>query len=93
MNRTEVVSAVAQQAGVTQSDADKVLKAFAAVLADAIERKEKVTLPGFMSAEATHRNARVGRNPQTGEEIQVAATWAVKLTPGSALKDAAKRAN
>jgi len=93
MNRTEVVSAVAQQAGVTQTDADKVLKAFAAVLADAIERKEKVTLPGFMSAEATHRNSRDARNPRTGEVVKVPATWAAKLTPGSALKDAAKRAN
>ena len=51
---------------------------------------DKITIPGFLSIEQTFRSARTGRNPQTGETIQIAATNAAKVSAGSKLKAAAK---
>lgn len=87
MNRTELVEAIAQRTGVTKSDVDSSLKGlFEVVAATVADGKEKITIPGFISFEQSHRSARTGRNPSTGEAIQVAATDTVKVSAGSKLK-------
>jgi len=89
VNRSELVSAIADQAGVTAKDADAVLKAFADVVADQLGKREKVAITGFLTFEAKPRAARTARNPRTGAEIAVPATTVPKVTAGSALKAAA----
>jgi DNA-binding protein HU-beta len=90
MNRSELVSAVAERSGVSAKQADTVLKAFAEVVGDVVGKgQEKVTLPGFLTFERVERAARTARNPRTGEPIQIAAGHAVKVSPGSTLKAAA----
>ncbi len=87
MNRSELIEAVAQRAGVGKSDVDAVLKGFQDVVATTVAKgEEKITIPGFISFEQGARSAREGRNPQTGETIQVAASKTVKITAGSKLK-------
>ena len=77
--------------GVNPLDVEKVLKGFEDEVNDVVSKgDEKLTLPGFLSFERTRRAARTGRNPQTGETIQVPASNAVKVTAGSKLKATAK---
>ena len=91
MNRTELVDSLADKAGVSKSDADKVLTAFYEVAADLVSRGgDKLTIPGFLSIEQVTRSAREGRNPQTGERIHIAESKGVKISAGSKLKSAAK---
>jgi DNA-binding protein HU-beta len=93
VNRSELVAAVADKAGVSQKDADAVLKAFADAIVDALAKKEKVSLPGFLTFDVGFREARTGRNPQTGAEVQIKATHTAKVSAGSALKAAAAKNN
>ena len=91
MNRSELVAALAQQAEVPRKDADAVLAALATVVGDVVAKgDEKVTVPGFLTFERTHRAARTARNPQTGDPIEIPAGYSVKVSAGSKLKDAAK---
>ena len=90
MNRTEFIAAVAGKAGVAEADTDKVRAAFEDVGFDVVaDGKDKLSLPGFLTFEQGARAAREGRNPATGETIQIAATKTVKVTAGSKLKAAA----
>lgn len=87
MNRSELIEAVADRAGVAKSDVDAVLKGFQDVVSSTVAKgEEKITIPGFLSFEQGARSARTGRNPQTGETIQVAASKTVKISAGSKLK-------
>jgi DNA-binding protein HU-beta len=87
MNRSELIEAVAQRSGVGKSDVDAVLKGFQDVVSSTVAKgDEKITIPGFLSFEQGARSARTGRNPQTGEAIQVAASKTVKISAGSKLK-------
>ena len=88
MNKSELASAVAEKAGVSASAASEVITALQAVLSDSVAKGEKVTVPGFFSLERVERAERKGRNPQTGEAIQIPAGHGVKLTAGSKLKAA-----
>ena len=91
MTKTELVAAISDKTGVSKTDVEKVLKGFEDEVHEVVsDGKEKLTLPGFLSFERTHRAARTGRNPQTGETIQVPAANAVKVTAGSKLKATAK---
>jgi DNA-binding protein HU-beta len=92
MNKSELVAAVAARTGQTQNDVDETIKALFEVVAEAIGKGDKVTIPGWISFEQTQRSARTGRNPATGETIQIAATKAAKVSAGSKLKAAAKGA-
>ncbi len=89
MNRKELVAAVAEEADLEQKTVDAVLRALQSTLEDCAAKSEKVSVPGFFSLSVGKREARVGRNPATGETIQIAAANTVKLTAGSALKAAA----
>lgn len=72
MNRSELVAALADRAEVTRKDADAVLAAFAETVGEIVAKgDEKVTIPGFLTFERTHRAARTARNPQTGEPINI----------------------
>ncbi|NGN66315.1 integration host factor [Streptomyces sp. A7024] len=91
MNRSELVAALSERAEVTRKDADAVLAALAEVAGEVVAKgDEKITVPGFLTFERTHRAARTARNPQTGEPIQIPAGYSVKVSAGSKLKDAAK---
>lgn len=87
MNKTELVSIMAEKAEITKVDAEKALTAFTEAVADALKAGDKVQLLGFGTFEVAERPAREGRNPRTGETIQIAAAKAPKFKAGKALKD------
>ncbi len=87
MNKTELVAAMAEQAGLSKKDAEAALKAFTDVVANELKENGKVQLVGFGTFEVSERAAREGRNPQTGETMTIAASKAPKFKAGKALKD------
>ena len=87
MNKTELVAAMADQAGLSKKDAEKALKAFTDVVAEELKKDGKVQLVGFGTFEVSSRAAREGRNPQSGAPMKIAASKAPKLKAGKALKD------
>ena len=89
MNKAEFVSAIAKRADVPAATVDSVIDGLREELVEAITRGDKVALPGLLTVERSQRSARTGRNPQTGESIEIAAANTVKVTAGSVLKKAA----
>nr|CRH06044.1 HU, DNA-binding transcriptional regulator, alpha subunit [Candidatus Magnetococcus massalia] len=87
MKLVELKKAVAEKAEMTQADADKAIKASFDAISEALGKGESVQLPGFGTFSIGERAARTGRNPQTGAEIQIAASKNVKFKAGKALKD------
>ena len=87
MNKTELIAAVADEAGLSKKDAEKALKAFTDVIGSELKKGEKVQLVGFGTFEVSERAEREGRNPQTGEVMKIAASKAPKFKAGKALKD------
>ena len=87
MNKTELVAAMADQAGLSKKDAEKALKAFTDVVAEELKKDGKVQLFGFGTFEVSSRAAREGRNPQSGAPMKIAASKAPKFKAGKALKD------
>ena len=87
-NRSELVAEVAGKAGTSQAAVNSVLDALFEVFESSVASGEKITIPGWLAVERTDRAARTGRNPQTGETIQIAAGNSEKLTAGSILKAA-----
>ena len=90
MNKTELVKAVAEQAELTQKDAAKAVDALFATISNTLAQEEKIQLIGFGTFEVRERAARKGRNPQTGEEIDIAASKVPAFKPGKELKEAVK---
>ncbi len=88
MNKTELIEAVAEAAGLTKTDSDKAVNALLATVTAAVQAGDKVTIPGFGTFEVTERKARTGRNPQTGETIKIAASKSPKFKAGSGFKAA-----
>ena len=88
MNKTELVAAMTENADLSKKDAEKALKAFIEVVTDELKKDEKVQLVGFGTFEVAQRAAREGRNPLTGEKMQIKASKAPKFKAGKALKDA-----
>lgn len=87
MNKAELIGSVAEKAGMSKKDAEKAVNAVFASVGDALAKGEKVQLVGFGTFEVRERAARTGRNPQTGEEIQIAASRVPAFRAGKALKD------
>ena len=87
MNKTEFIAAVAEEAGLSKTDAAKAVKAFTDVVTEEMKKGEKVQLIGFGNFEVSERPAREGRNPRTGETMTIAASKTPKFKPGKALKD------
>ena len=90
LNKTELVAAVAADSGQSQTVVSSVFDALFNKLAESVSTDVKVSIPGWLSVERTSRAARTGRNPQTGEAIQIPAGHGVKISAGSKLKAAAK---
>jgi DNA-binding protein HU-beta len=90
MNKTELVKAVAEQAELTQKDAAKAVDALIETISETLAQEEKIQLIGFGTFEVRERSARKGRNPQTGEEIEIAASKVPAFKPGKELKEAVK---
>ncbi len=90
MNRSELVAAMAAESGLSQADVNRAVDALFTVVSGAVASGTKVAIPGWISFEQTHRQARQGRNPQTGATIQIAASKGIKVSAGSKLKAAAK---
>ncbi len=88
MNKAELINCVAEKAEMTKKDAEKAVNAVLEAIEEALKRGEKVQLVGFGTFEVRERAARTGRNPQTGEEIQIAACKVPAFRAGKALKDA-----
>mgnify|MGYP005891245827 CR=1 FL=1 len=92
MNKTEFIAAVAEEAGLSKTDAAKAVKAFTDVVTEEMKKGEKVQLIGFGTFETRERKARQGRNPRQPEEvIQIEASKAPVFKAGKALKDAVNK--
>ena len=87
MNKTELVDAIAKQAGLSKKDSEAALKAFTDTVGKALKKGDKVQLVGFGTFEVSKRAAREGRNPQTGATMKIKASKAPKFKAGKALKD------
>ena len=88
MNKNEFVAAIAEKSGLTKKDAEAALTDYTEVVTDALKAGDSVQLIGFGTFEVRERAARQGRNPHTGETIEIAAANAPAFKPGKALKDA-----
>jgi len=88
MNKTELVDAIAQSSNLTKADAHRALDATIKAITDSLTNNEPVTLIGFGAFEVRERAARSGRNPRTGESIQIKASKNPAFKAGKALKDA-----
>ena len=87
MNKAELVAAVAEKAGLSKKDSEKAINAAFDSITAALVGGEKVQLVGFGAFEVKARNARVGRNPKTKEEIEIPASRVAVFKAGKALKD------
>ena len=83
MNKTELVAAVAEKTGLTKKDAEKLIE----TVKEEVAKNEKVQLIGFGTFEARKRNARTGKNPQSGEAIEIPAATVPAFKAGKAFKD------
>lgn len=90
LNKNDLVAAIAAESGQSQAAVAGVVDSFFNVVAKSVGSGTKVSIPGWISFERTHRAARAGRNPATGATIQIAASNGVKVAAGSKLKAAAK---
>ena len=88
MNKSELVSAIAEKSGVSKADADKMVSAFVETSKETLAKGESIQLIGFGTFSVAERVARIGRNPKTGKEIQIAAKKVAKFKAGSALSEA-----
>jgi len=88
VTKADLVNAMAEKAGLSKADAEKALAAFTTVVTDALKAGDKVALVGFGTFSVGERAARTGKNPQTGEQINIPAAKTPKFKAGKALKDA-----
>ncbi|TYP50870.1 HU family DNA-binding protein [Thermosediminibacter litoriperuensis] len=87
MNKAELISIMAEKSGLTKKDSEKALNAFIEAVSEALSKRDKVQLVGFGTFEVRERSQRKGRNPQTGEEINIPAASIPAFKAGKALKD------
>ena len=88
MNKAQLIDAIAAEANLTKADAKRALDAFVTTTTKALKASDRVALVGFGSFAVSKRNARTGRNPQTGAPITIKAKKVVKFKAGSELGDA-----
>ena len=87
MNKNDLIASVASSAGLSKSDATRAIESFLDAITNALKRDEKVSIVGFGNFSVSHRKATTGRNPRTGESIQIAASQKVKFLPAKSLKE------
>ncbi|MCF8231927.1 MAG: HU family DNA-binding protein [Bacteroidales bacterium] len=90
MNKAELIEAMASKADLTKADAKKALDAFIDATTKSLKKGDRVALVGFGSFSVAKRAARTGRNPKTGQEMQIPAKKVVKFKPGADLSDSVK---
>lgn len=90
MNKSELIAQVAEATELSKKDATKAVDAVFEAISAALQNGDKVQLVGFGNFEVRERSARKGRNPQTGEEIEIPASKIPAFKPGKALKDGIK---
>ncbi|WP_419926249.1 HU family DNA-binding protein [Candidatus Poriferisocius sp.] len=90
MNKSELVSAISDRTGESKSTVESVLNSLEKTVTEQVILGEKVAITGFVSFEQTSRGARKGRNPRTGESIEIAAARGCKVSAGARLKAAVK---
>ncbi len=88
MKKVELIESVAKKAGLTKADAGRAVDAVVASITEALVKGDRVPLVGFGTFATSKRDARTGRNPQTGATVKIPARTAVTFKAGSALKDA-----
>ena len=88
MTKTELVSEVAEKAGLTKIDAERAVKALVDTVTDCLKKGDSLTIVGFGTFSVSQRAARTGKNPRTGEKLEIAAATTPKFKPGKGLKDA-----
>lgn len=91
MNKSELVSALAEKAEVSKKDAEALVEALVSTITTTLKKGGEVAITGFGTFSAKDRAARQGVNPQTGEKIKIAATTVPKFKAGKGLKDALKK--
>ena len=85
MNKAQLIDQIASKSGLTKVDAKNALEAFISVTTETLKKGNRLALVGFGSFSISHRKERKGRNPQTGQEINIPAKKVVKFKPGSDL--------
>lgn len=90
MNKADLVEAIAKQTSATKADTERMLDAFVDCVTKNVKKKEGVKLVGFGTFAVSNRKARVGRNPQTGEEIKIPARKVPVFRPGKELKESVR---
>ncbi len=90
MNKTELIAAVAEKAGISMKDADSAVNAMIDAVVEAVAANDKVQLVGFGTFEVRERSERMGRDPRTGKEITIPASKVPAFKVGKAFKDAVK---
>lgn len=90
MNKSELVSAIAEETGISKKDTEATLNGFMNVVSNVLAKKEKIQLVGFGTFETRQRAAREGVNPQTKQKIKIPASTVPAFKPGKALKEIVK---
>lgn len=91
MNKAELIDAIASEAGLSKADAKKALDAFVSATTEALKKDDRISLVGFGSFSVSNREARTGRNPQTGKEIKIAAKKVIRFKAGADLAGAVNK--
>ena len=88
MNKQELIGQVAERAGLSRNDASRAVETMLELITSTLKRGDEIRLVGFGNFSVTRRKASTGRNPRTGEPMQIKATSQPKFRPGKVLKDA-----
>ena len=88
MNKAELIGSIMQKSGLDRKQSAAALEAFVDSVTECLSSGDRISLVGFGSFSVDKRDARTGRNPRTGESIQIAAKYVVKFKPGAGLSDA-----
>ena len=86
MNKAELIEKVAEVTGLSKKEGESAVNAFVDVIQGSLKKGEKVAIAGFGTFDVSHRKARTGRNPQTGEEIKIAESKTPKFKAGKSFK-------
>ncbi len=90
MNKADLIEQISKMTNATKADTERLLDAFVDTVSKNIKKKDGVKLVGFGTFAVSNRKARVGRNPQTGEEIQIPARKVPVFRPGKELKESVR---
>jgi DNA-binding protein HU-beta len=90
MTKSDLIDKVAKEAKIPRAAAERAVNSFTASITEALKKGDKITLPGFGTFLTSNRSARKGRNPRTGQEIDIPAVRIPKFKVGKGLKDAVR---